>query len=140
MNLLAQKAKVAVATFLALILLDAGCGRPAASNPPAPGVFQGAYLGYSESITLKSDGTFSQRLTFANTTYSNSGSWSFEFRRMQGKIAFRPYLSAVNTSVLPPRAQIPPVKYGFYEGDWIAGRDQIHLTSENGIFVQRTSN
>lgn len=129
--------------IVAMILLTTlgvaftGCGQSGSNKPPLPGSFKGSYLGCSETITLNSDGSFRQTLAIANATYTNSGSWRFEIRKMQAKIVFSRLLVAVDTSVSPPAPQNPPKEYSFYDGDWISGNDRIEFRPEARYFVQR---
>ena len=125
--------------LVVLCVAGAGCGQSGSNKPPMPGSFKGAYLGYSETIILNSDSSFTQTLAFANTSYTNSGSWSFEIRRMQAKVVFSRFLVAVDTSVNPPAPLNPPKQYSFYDGDWVSSSDRIEFRPEARYFVQRIS-
>src|SRR6266498_1829253 len=100
--------KLAMILLAALGVIGAGCGPSGSNKPPMPGSFKGAYLGCYETIVLNSDGSFTQTLAFPNATYTNSGSWKFEIRRMQAKVVFNKFLVAVDTSVNPPAPMNPP--------------------------------
>lgn len=123
----------------ALGVVGAGCGQSGSDKPPTAGSFKGAYLGCSETIILNSDGSFTQTLAFANATYTNSGSWNFETRRMQAKVVFSRFLVAVDTSVNPPAPLNPPKEYSFYDGDWVPSSDRIEFRPEARYFVERVS-
>jgi hypothetical protein len=124
-----------------LCVTGSGCGQSGSHKLPKPGIFKGAYFGCSETIILNSDGSFLQTLVFPGSSFTNSGSWSFETRgtglAKQDKVVFSRFLVAVDTSVDPPAGLNPPKEYNFYDGDWIPDRDRIEFRAEARYFVQR---
>lgn len=131
--------QLAMIMFAALCVTGAGCGQSGSNKPPMPGSFKGAYLGCSETITLNPDGSFTQTIVFPGSSFTNSGSWNFEFRKMQAKIIFHRFLVAVDTSVDPPASLNPPTEYGSYTADWLPDKDRIEFRAEARYFVQRVA-
>jgi hypothetical protein len=66
--------------WLVLTLLGSGC---APSRDDVVGVYSGAMKGYFETLEVRADGTFSQRLKFPpNQMWTQEGTWTLKYKAL----------------------------------------------------------
>jgi len=115
-----------------------GCGGPDFSRSEVVGVYDGSYVGCTETLNMREDQSFQQIIANNGVTYTNSGSWNIEIEGSriapQTKLVFRQFLVAVNTRDRTPL--IPPKKYEFYTADWDK-QGRIEFRMESQYFVVR---
>ena len=105
---------------------------------PKPSDFEGSYSFRSdevqETLDLKPNGAFAQKLTIDGNTFTAVGEWVIEKPR---GIKLRDFLVRFDTS--SGKTIKPPQKYGAYIGYWNPQRRRIVFDDEGKYFLDRAA-
>jgi len=120
-----------VTCFVAALSLN-GCD--SASRHDLEGSYAFRAGDVQETLELKPDGAFAQKITIDGNAFTGAGEWVFEKPR---GIKLRDFLVRFDTS--SGKTIDPPQKYGAYLGFWNPQRKRIVFDNEGKYFLDQAA-